>query len=176
MEFSGKVLNISKDYLTDQYQVTFTINEPSAVKEIDAIKDCERLSIQAKKYRAKRSLDANAYCWVLISKIADVVGSSKEDVYDEMLQKYGFFYQDEDGYITITVKAEVDMNKITGHWKLYKGNGKFNSYLMIKGTSEYDSAEMAKFIDRIIDEAKELGIETLPPEELERIKATWQNV
>jgi hypothetical protein len=133
------------------------------------------LSIVAKKYRQKRSLDANAYCWVLITKIAEMLNSSKEEIYEDMLQKYGFIYQDDDGYITVTVKADVDMNKITGHWKFLKGNGKFNSYLMIKGSSEYDSAEMAKFIDRIVDEAKELGIETMTPAELERMKAAWGN-
>jgi hypothetical protein len=46
---------------------------------------------------------------------------------------------------------------------------------MIKGSSEYDTAEMAKFIDAVVLEAKELGIETLPPAELERMKSLWQN-
>ena len=40
---------------------------------------------------------------------------------------------------------------------------------MIKGSSEYDTKEMSSFIDGIISEAKGLGIETLPPEELERM-------
>jgi hypothetical protein len=71
------------------------------------------------------------------------------------------------------VKSGVDMSKIEGHWKFYKSNGKFDSYLMIKGSSKYDSAEMSKFIDQIIYEAKELGIETMTPAELERMKAEW---
>ena len=82
-------------------------------------------------------------------------------------------YQDDDGYITVTVKSEVDMSKIDGHWKFYKSNGKFSSYMMIKGSSQYDSAEMAKFIDHIVQEAKELGIETLTPDELARMNAEW---
>lgn len=173
MEFTGQLQNVSRDWETNKFQITFTVNEAAAINDINSIKDCDCLSIKAAKYRKKRSLDANAYCWVLLSKIAEIAESSKEEVYEEMLQKYGYIYQDEDGYITVTVKAEVDMNKIAGHWKFYKGNGKFSSYLMIKGSSEYDSAEMAKFIDRIIEEAKELGIETLPPAELERMKAEW---
>ena len=44
---------------------------------------------------------------------------------------------------------------------------------MIKGSSEYDSAEMAHFIDRIVEEAQELGIETATPDELERMKQEW---
>lgn len=175
MEFTGKIQNVTKDWQTGQFQITFTVNEAAAINEVNAIQSCEKLSITAKKHRPKRSLDANAYCWVLMTKIAEAVDSSKEEVYEEMLQKYGYLYQDDEGYITVTVKADVDMSKIAGHWKFLKSNGKFSSYLMIKGSSEYDSAEMAKFIDQIIYEAKGLGLETLPPEELERMKAAWGN-
>lgn len=174
MECTGKLHSVSRDWQTGKIIIGFVLNE-EPTEEINNIASCEKLSIVAKKYRQKRSLDANAYCWVLITKIAEMLNSSKEEIYEDMLQKYGFIYQDDDGYITVTVKADVDMNKITGHWKFLKGNGKFNSYLMIKGSSEYDSAEMAKFIDRIVDEAKELGIETMTPAELERMKAAWGN-
>ena len=67
------------------------------------------------------------------------------------------------------------MSKIEGHWKFYKSNGKFDSYLMIKGSSEYNTAEMSHFIDMVVQEAKELGIETLTPDELERMKQAWGN-
>lgn len=174
MNLTGKLLSVQRDWKSNKLNMTFEVNE-QPTEEINQIAACEKLNIDVRKFKNKRSLDANAYCWVLMSKIADVIGSSKEDVYENMLQKYGYFYKDDEGYITITVKAEVDMSKITGHWKFYKGNGKFSSYLMIKGSSEYDSAEMAKFIDAIVQEAKELGIETATPDELERIKKTWWN-
>lgn len=175
MDCTGKIQNITKDYMSGQLQITFAINEPSAINAVNDIKDCEKLSIKAEPYKKKRSLDANAYAWVLFTKIADAVNSSKDEIYEEMLQKYGVLHQDEDGYITVTVREDVDMSKIQGHWKFYKGNGKFSSYLMIKGSSEYNTAEMAKFIDAVVLEAKELGIETLPPDELERMKSLWQN-
>lgn len=172
MDFTGNLKGIQTDWASGETIISFTVNEKSALAEVDNLKDC-KLSIKATKHRKKRSLDANAYCWVIMTKIADVVGSSKEEIYEEMLQKYGYFYEDEEGYIVMTVKKEVDMNKISGHWKFYKSNGKFSSYLMIKGSSEYDTAEMARFIDRIVEEAKELDIETLPPDELERMKSLW---
>lgn len=172
---TGKIQNISKDWQTGQFLITFAINEASVINEIESLRDLEMLNIEAKKYRAKRSLDANAYAWVLFTKIAEVIRSSKDEVYEEMLQKYGYFHQDEDGYITVTVRADVDMSKIQGHWKFYKSNGKFSSYVMIKGSSEYDTAEMSRFIDAVVCEAKELGIETATPDEIERMKAAWQN-
>lgn len=175
MEATGHLHSVSRDWVSGKIIVSFEINE----EQTDAINDLklyDKLSISAKKYRVKRSLDANAYCWAIITKIANHpdIKSSKEEIYEEMLQKYGYLYQDEEGYIPVTVKAGVDMSKIEGHWKFYKSNGKFDSYLMIKGSSEYDTAEMAHFIDCIIGEAKELGIETLTPMELERMKAEWR--
>ncbi len=175
MNFTGKIQNIAKDWNTGKFHITFSVNEPSAINQVDSILECEKLSIEAKKYREKRSLDANAYAWVLFTKIAEAVQSSKDEIYEDMLQKYGYIYQDDEGYITVTVKAEVDMSKIQGHWKFYKSNGRFSSYLMIKGSSEYDTAEMARFIDAVVQEAKGLGIETATPAEIERMKAAWKS-
>jgi len=180
MQCTGKIQNVSKDWLTGKFQITFTVNEPSAIHEIQNIKDCEKLDIKAVKFRKKRSLDANAYLWVLCTKIAEVISTteaviSKDEVYEEMLQKYGYLYRDDEGYIVGTFKKDTDITKIPGHWKFYKSNGKFDSYLMIKGSSEYDSAEMARFIDAVVCEAKELDIETATPAELERMKAAWQS-
>ena len=175
MECTGKIHSVNRDWRTGKIILSFEINE-EPTEAINVVSKCEQLSITAKKYRKKRSLDSNAYVWVLLTKIANhpEVRSSKEEVYEEMLQKYGFLYQDEEGYMPITVKAGVDMSKVVGHWKFYKSNGKFDSYLMIKGSSDYDSSEMAQFVDMVVQEAKGLGIEVLPPEEIERMNQAWQ--
>ena len=174
METTGKLTGASRTFNGQGIILTFEV-DASAAGQIENMKEDDLLRIRAVKYKQKRSLDANAYAWVLMTKIANhpEVSSSKEEVYEQMLQKYGTFYEDEDGYITITVKKSVDMSKVDGHWKFIKDNGKFASYLMIKGSSEYDTAEMSHFIDRIVEEARELGIETATPDELERMKQEW---
>lgn len=175
MEILGTLHGLSRDWKTDQVHITFTIDNESVLQEIEKYKN-SKLCIKVQKYRKKRSLDANAYLWVLCSKLAIVHETSKDEIYEEMLQKYGELYQDDDGnYIVITLRADIDTSKIDGHWKYYKtsADGKFKSYLMIKGTSQYDTSEMAKFIDIVVQEAKDEGIETLPPDELERMKSLW---
>lgn len=175
MDCTGRLHSVNKDWKTGRVILSFEIDgEPT--EEINKISQCEVLDITAKKYRKKRSLDANAYCWVLLTKIANHpdVRSSKEEIYEQMLQKYGYLYKDEEGYIPMTVKAGVDMSKIVGHWKFYKSNGKFDSYLMIKGSSEYNTQEMAHFIDMVVQEAKELGIETLTDNEINRMLSMWK--
>lgn len=174
METTGKLTGASRTFNGQGIILTFEV-DASAAGQVENMRSDDLLRIRAVKYKQKRSLDANAYAWVLMTKIANHpdISSSKEDVYEQMLQKYGTLYEDEDGYITITVKKSVDMSKVDGHWKFIKDNGKFASYLMIKGSSEYDTAEMSHFIDRIVEEAKELGIETATPDELERMKQEW---
>lgn len=173
MECKGSITAIAQDFETKGILVTLSLADVP-VQELQAFKAVDQLSVSIKKYHKKRSLDANAYCWALCSKIAEKVGSSKDEVYEQMLQDYGCFYEDDNGYIVVTVKSCIDMSGIGGHWKFYKDNGKFSSYLKIKGSSEYDSAEMSRFIDGIVYEAKELGISTATPDEIARIKALWK--
>lgn len=125
---------------------------------------------EVKEHKEKRSLNSNSYCWVLITKIADVLRSSKEEVYLQMLKRYG---QSE----LVSVLSDINVN---GYFKYYEVagtsqlNGKeFTHYKVYKGSSEYDTREMSVLIDGVVSEAKLLGIETLTPEELERIKSAW---
>ena len=156
---------------SDKWQITLEVDEQPTV--YDELKEQE-LSIELKKYRKKRSLDSNSYQWVLCSKIAEKLGTSKEEVQDMMIQRYSDFDKDEDGYITITMLDRIPVSKLGGHWKLIGRNGKFNSYMRLVGSSEMDSAQMARLLDGVVSEAKELGIPTETPDEIERMKALWQ--
>lgn len=173
MEVSGYLKEITKDWKSGDFIISLGINEKITQEMVEEIQNCI-LTITLKKMRKKRSLDSNAYLWTLLTKIAEVVESSKDEVYEEMLQKYGYLYQDENGeYIVMTLKSSIDISKVDGHWKMYQSNGKFTAYLMIKGTSEYNVAEMQKFLNMVVLEAKELGIETATPDEIARMNALW---
>ena len=173
METVGRLVNITRDFMSGKLNVTFQINtEP--IDELNTLATIDAVDITAKKHRKKRSLDANAYAWILMSKIAEKHRISKEEVYEQMLRDYGTLYCDDEGYITMTVKANVNMARIEGHWKYYKGNDQWASYIMIKGSSKYDTAEMSRFIEGIVYECKEEGIETIPPAELKRMMSVWK--
>lgn len=172
MEFTGKIQNVSRDWQTGQFNITFTVNEPSAINEIEHIQSCEKLNIKAAKFRNKRSLDANAYLWVLLSKIAEVFKMSKWDVYLQMLGDYGVFTH-------IIVKPNM-VEKFKEEWRMVKElgevtvNGKTGVQLQCYfGSSSYDTKEMAVLLDGVVNEAKGIGIETLPPDEIERMKREW---
>lgn len=170
IESKARLVDISKDWESGKFRLTFELDSflPNMV---DAIKDvCLRLSV--KRWKEKRSLDANAFYWQINSQMARVIQTSPEELHEELLQRYGLLDTDENGHIAITARSNVDMSKVDGHWKLYKvsQDGKWKSYLRIRGTSEYDTAEMAYFIERVLEDAKELGIDTETPNQ----KAEWE--
>jgi hypothetical protein len=172
MEFTGEIKGIARDWNTNQFNITFSVNESSVINEIDKLKD-SKLSIKAVKYRNKRSLDSNAYAWVLMQKIAEAVNADKWFIYLRSLERYSRAYTHvvvkpqavermKELYRTCIDLGEVSVNGISGHQlQVYYGSSTFNT------------KEMSVFIDGIVSECKELGIETLPDEELERMKAAW---
>lgn len=126
---------------------------------------------EIKEHKERRSLNANAYAWALIGKIADLIRLSKDEVYLAMLKSYG---QSE----IVSVLSSID---ISGYFKYFEVfgesslNGKdFTHYKIFKGSSEYDTREMSILIDGIVHEAKNLGIETMTPDELQRLKDNWK--
>ena len=172
MKLTGQIDDVTVS-LTGKPKLTLVINEKSDLLcGYDDLKDFEKLSIEIKPYREKRSLNANAYAWKLIGEIADIVRSSKDEVYLEMLRKYG---QSE----LISVLSHIPIEQYVkycdevGESKL---NGKmFKHYRVYKGSSEFDTREMSILIDGIVGEAKELGIQTETPADLERMKSLWKD-
>ena len=173
MEFTGKVVSAGKDWNTDKYNITFSVNESSVMNELNDIKDCEKLQITAKKHRNKRSLDANAYAWVLMQKIAEKTNSDRWSIYLELLKRYSRAF-------TFLIVKENAVKRTMEQWRecidlgeVEVGGQKGHQLQVFFGSSTFDSKEMSVFIDGIVSECKEMGIETIPPAELERIKSLW---
>lgn len=142
--------------------------------EIDKLKD-EELDIEIKKHREKRSLDANAYMWALVGKIAEAMipPLPKEDVYREMLRRYG-----QGGMVSI---AEKYVDQFQREYKYCDelGRSELNGKLFVHfrfyiGSSKYDSKEMSLLVDGVVSEAKALGIDTDTPEMIAKIKEEWR--
>lgn len=152
------------------FRISVDVSGAEDLNNVAKLKENKSLcNIEIKKHREKRSLSANAYCWVLIEKIAEKMKMSKEEIYKRELCDYGTIATDDEGKkIIFSVKKEIDVSK---YFKYYKQlglskDGKFMHYFVVKGSSEYDSKEMKQFIDGIVQDCQTLGIETMTPEEI----------
>lgn len=123
------------------------------------------------EHRNRRSLDANAYLWVLIGKIADKITRPKDEVYRDMLKAYG-----QGGVVKIPHPSVKNFEREFPYHEKHESlpdEERAQYYRFWVGSSKYDTEEMAKLIDGVIEEAKALGIETATPEELARMKEEW---
>lgn len=171
MECVGKFKSISRDWLSGKWEITFTTDE-NITGHIDKIKD-KILRITVKQYREKRSLDSNAYAWVLMQKIAEAVHSDKWSVYLEMLEKYSR------AFTHVIVRPDV-VPRFEAEWRTVRNlgeitvNGQTGIQLQLYfGSSTFDTKEMSVFIDGLVEECRQLELETLPPSEIERMKREW---
>ena len=171
MECKGELKQIlGKDGQNLNVLLSLTDTNPESLNDLFN----QELSVRLTKYHPKRSLDANSYCWVILSKLAEKLNTSKEELYEFKLRQYGVPYEDETGrHVVVAIKSDIPQKELPGHWLWLKDTNGASNYMKIKGTSEYDSAEMAHFIDMIVQDAKDMGIETLTPKQLEEMKNEW---
>jgi hypothetical protein len=171
MRLTGRITGATIDFKTRKPTLTLQINERNDFEAlVDDMNGCEKLSIEIKPYREKRSLNANNYCWKILTEIANVLRASKDEIYLKLLKRYG---QSD----MFSVLADIPIDKYVKYYEeIGEGtvNGKlFKHYRVYKGSSEYDTREMSIFIDGVVSEAKELGIQTETPEEIARLKSLW---
>lgn len=121
---------------------------------------------EIKESRSKRTMTQNGYCWELISRIADKLRISKQEVYVNMLYEYG-------QSVMVAVSAIVDVDLFFKYYK-YVGSSEIdgvplNNYLIYKGISEYDVKEMGIFIDGLCRECYSLKIPTITRTEIAKM-------
>lgn len=173
MECKAVIKSVFRDFRTGRFILTLGLEGVTQAQLEDL--DDKEFRLKLTKWRQKRSLDANAYMWVLLSKMALKLNVPKEELYEQAIMDYSFPAEDENGPIVMTIKSEVEMDKVPGYWKLVARSPdlKWKSMVLLLSSSEFDTKQMSFFLDRIIEEAQELGIDTETPDEIERMKQTW---
>jgi len=171
----GRLIDLSfgmnrKQRITLEVDADFR-NNFDMLKEFD-------VSVEIKKYRERRSKDANAYFHVLVNKIAEYQGLGNDEVKKSLVIEYGALAKDDDGFtVGFKLPESVNIDSIYPYAKVFdvrEENGRmFNCYLVYKHTHELDSKEMARLIDGTIYVAQDLGIETDTPEQLAKYKEGW---
>jgi len=165
MRFRGLLTEVDFDFNRGSHFVKLVIDSGN-IEEVNKYKG-RRLSVEIKELEHAKTPSQNRFFWEIVSKMADVLNTSKEEVYQHLLSHYG------------TPVAELKAEKakdVLGtdlHYVIQKSGRKYNYYLVIKGISLMSSKEMTAFIRHTLDEAAELNIDTVPPYEWERLQGLW---
>lgn len=181
METIGKVINMTRDIMTGKLNVTFQIDTEPIAELNGWGRIAEVLDITVKKHSKRRSLDANAYFHVLIGKIADQLCISKTRCKNLMICRYGQQEYLDEGQPVI-LKTNISVEKMLEQEFLHAGpcgvkveNGtEVIFYKVYRGSHTLDSKEFSILLEGTIQEAKGLGIETIPPAELHRMMSAWK--
>ena len=175
---TGRIVDGSRG-LTGKPRLTLEINENEAFEAtFDELHEKDKITIELKPYREKRSRDANSFFWLLCGKLAAKLRIPKEDIYREYVREIGGNY-----YTTCfkedEVQAACDCWSRNGLGWIYdilpsKLNG-CKIALLYYGSSEYDTAQMSRLIELAVYDCKENGIETATPNEIADMLNLWEN-
>lgn len=157
--------------LNNQVEITFTANK-SVIGALEGLDDSE-LTVSIKKYSKKRTLSQNAYMWAIMEEIAQKTQYTKEKIYKQYIKDYGVFE-------ILPIKndaVESFKNKWgkngLGWFCQDLGESKldgFTKLIAYYGSSTYNSVEMARVIDAVVNDANDLGISTLTLKDIMLLK------
>lgn len=178
MQTTGIIEDISIDYKTRKSKISLLL-DTKEIEVVEQLKNENKLNIEMKKYRKKRSLDANAYCWVLCDKIAKELSKdgtilTKEKIYQDGILQIGTFEP-----MIIEEKAFENFKRIwekQGLGFLIQEVSKKDKCIKVHcyyGSSTYDSKEMSLLINLLVELAKSLNIETKTPAEIKSLLESW---
>ena len=152
--------------------ITFVVNEYQDCMKVAQELNGQPVSLKVTKKKKRRSLDSNAYFWILVDKLSQKLNLSKEDVYRNAIRNIG-------GVSEVVCVRNEAVEKLCAGWSKNglgwqtdtmpsKIDGCTNVVLYY-GSSTYNQEQMTRLIDNIVQDCKAVGIETLSPLELARM-------
>ena len=158
--------------------VTLELNERiAALQMFGELSEKEKLTVKIGEFRKKRSLDANAYAWVLLGKLAEKLNIPRAEIYRSAIKDVG-------GNSEIVCAQDKAVKSLCDGWS---GNGigwvwdtmpskieGCTNVILYYGSSVYNTAQMSRLISIIQDECRQVGIETKSQEEVDSLLAQWR--
>ncbi len=141
-----------------------------ARKFVGDMKQGKKYAAELKEHRERRSLDANAYMWQLLAKLAAVLDTTKEELYLGYVRRYGIFkdFHLEEGQHE-TFRKAWQMLGVGWPTELVDYDGDKYVVRVYYGSSQYNTRQMSRLINAVVEDCKEQDIETLTPSEIARL-------
>ena len=169
---------ITYGYIREAFQAPngvqlMIVTEGANAEELDKLLHEKRVEIEIRKPKRKRSLTANSYFWVLVQGISGKLHTDHMTQYIEQLKKYGAFV--DCAVIDRAVPTLRDAYRYTEIMDTGMLMGEPASVVRCyRGSSTYTVEEMGRLIDGTVEDAKDLGIDVLPPDEIRHLVEIWK--
>lgn len=175
MESIGKIVKYGYDITSNTVKMIFEFKNRNVLQGLEKLKSFN-INIKLEKWYSKRSLNANAYMWQLIGKLAKKMNLTNNEVYRKHIKEAGSF--------TVLQMEENEMKEFERIWQS-KGLGwiceksvdRYGQIVLLAfhGSSIYTTKEMARLIDSVIQDCREQGIETKTNEEIDSLLKEWDS-
>ena len=179
MQSIGILQDISIDYKTNKPKITLLLDQRESISSLEEIKD-SKLSIEIKKHRKSRSIDANKYFWKLLQEVCEYKDIDTIEDYRRRVKELGIFKQFK--------IMEQDVKTFEKIWTdrgiawfceiadtTYIGNTEFKIVNAYYGSSSYNSKQMSRLIDNLVQDCKAVGIETKSQAEIDSLISSWNS-
>ena len=149
---------------------------PQAFQWLDSFKEGK---YDIEPHKEKRSKDANAYMWVLCEKIADKLGGkySKEEIYRRAIKAVGIYKVFSDMKPSQASTLVTAWQNLGIGWvaeKDFEHDGENQWVRAYYGSSVYNTKQMSRLIDYLIEDARSMGIPVEPEEKIKSLLQEWE--
>lgn len=179
MQTTGIITDINIDYKTRKSKISLLL-DTKEIEVVEQLKNENKLNVELKKYRKKRSLDANAYFWKLLQEICELAELDTIEEYKRRVKELGIFRQFKIENDNIkTFEKMWTAQGIAWFCEIFDteiiGDTEFKIINAYYGSSSFNSKQMSRLIDTLVQDCKSIGIETKPKEEIESLLKEWNN-
>ena len=179
MQSTATIKDMSIDYETNKPKITLLLDERKSILSLEKIKE-NKLSVEIKKWHKKRSLDANKYFWKLLQEICELQNLDTIEEYKRRVKELGIFKQfklmPQD--IKTFEKVWTDRGIAWFCESLdtdYIGNTEFKIINAYYGSSSFNTKQMSRLIDNLVQDCKAVGIETKSKAEIDSLLSSWDS-
>lgn len=179
LDTTGTIKDIDIDYKTHKAKISLLL-DTKQLDIVEELKSEDKLNIELKKYRKHRSLDANAYFWKLLTELCELAEIDTIEEYKRRIKELGIFRQFKiEKYNIKTFEKMWTAQGIAWFCEIadttYIGDTEFKIINAYYGSSSFNSKQMSRLIDGVVQDCKAYGIETKPQEEINSLLRSWKN-
>lgn len=173
----GIIEDISIDYKTRKSKISLLL-DTKEIEIVEQLKNENKLNIELKKYREKRSINANNYFWKLLQELCDLADIETIEEYKRRVKQLGIFKR-------LKIMAQ-DVKTVEKIWTdrgiawfceiadtEYIGDTEFKIINAYYGSSSFNTKQMSRLINDLVQDCQAYGIETKSPAEIKSLLESW---